>query len=104
MFAFLKAVRIFDICNGNTNSFESIACICLTQALEKCKVRKKRTVETLSLDALLPGSKLRIADALEDPNMDLCNMVCNKFGRNTGKRYRISHKPIYMDRSAVTAI
>lgn len=106
VFAFLRAVRIYDECgSGCTTSFEPIAHMCLTLALEEYgKAKKKQPAEVFSLDAPMPGRGARMKDVLEDPEMDVCSIVCNKLCKTSGKRHRISHKLTLATRPMAAAV
>lgn len=105
VFGFLKAVCIYEHYDRTvSNTFESVACMCLTQALKECmKAKKNQWTEVFSLDAPLPGSRERIADVLEDPNMDVCGIICDKLC-GTGKQYKISHKSFHTERPGAVAV
>ena len=92
VFDFLRAVRMYDACSEVCASFESLANICMAQALQNYRVEEGRRCEAeiFSLDdPSAVGGKV-CAEFFADP-MDLCGLVCDRLCTADGET-GISHK------------
>lgn len=98
IFRFLRAVQQYDECEDlKQYAFSTIANNAMRSAISnhfaKEKRRKKR-VQTLSLDYQFKDSGLTLGDIIADDSVDVCAEVCEKLSRPIARK-RLLHRTPY---------